>query len=169
MNADRRDGAFSLLLAGWLVVLWVVLWGDVSLANVVGGLVVALPVARYAGRSTEPGSLRIRPLAAGRFVAVVLWMLVLSTIEVAGAVFRTSRVRSAVVGVSLRTSAPAVVTAVANAVTLTPGTTSLAVEGEPPVLYVHALLYSDRESVVADVRRLEDLAARAAGVRLAAP
>lgn len=62
-----------------------------------------------------------------------------------------------------------IVTVVANAVTLTPGTLTVDVhepdDGTPAVIYVHVLQFDDVESVRADVLRLERLAVRAFGTK----
>lgn len=159
----------SLLVGIWLVVLWVLLWGELSWANIIAGTIIAVAVMRFQ-RHLRPArgedAVAPRPLAALSLVAYVAWAVVMSTVDVIRSVVRPSRVRTAVIAVPLRTTQSGVVTTVANAVTLTPGTMSLAVSGFPPVLYVHALNYSDRESIVADVRRFEDLAAAVIGVEL---
>lgn len=45
----------------------------------------------------------------------------------------------------------------ANAITLTPGTLTLEVDEEQRILYVHALYAPSRDTVLVDLRRLEDL------------
>jgi multicomponent Na+:H+ antiporter subunit E len=62
-----------------------------------------------------------------------------------------------------------IVTVVANAVTLTPGTLTVDVhepgDDTPPTIYVHVLQFDDVESVRRDVLRLEQLAVRAFGTK----
>ncbi len=157
----------------WLAALWMVLWGSATLANLAGGLAVGVVVTYFVAgtgdtvkrRDTTP--IRIRPLGALRFLAVSTHMLIASTFDTIAAIVRPSTVRSAVVAVKMRTSDDIVVTAVANTVTLTPGTMTLAVTDDPVSLFIHVLRYSDREAVERDVRRLEVAAASAFGVELA--
>jgi multicomponent Na+:H+ antiporter subunit E len=56
-----------------------------------------------------------------------------------------------------------VVTLIADAITLTPGTLTLEVVADPLTLYVHVLDGRDLEAVRREVRRLEVLAVRAFG------
>jgi multicomponent Na+:H+ antiporter subunit E len=56
-----------------------------------------------------------------------------------------------------------VVTLVANAVSLTPGTLTLELDRPGNILYVHVLHLRDLESVRRDVRSLEALVVRAFG------
>lgn len=152
----------------WLILLWIMLWGSLTFANVVGGIVVAIVVTLFVGRSrTTP--IRVRPLGAVQFLAVSAQLLIASTFDTIAAIARPSTVRSAVIAVKMRTDDDVVVTAVANTVTLTPGTMTLAVTDPPVSLYIHVLRFSDRAAVERDVRRLEMAAARSLGVTLARP
>jgi multicomponent Na+:H+ antiporter subunit E len=67
----------------------------------------------------------------------------------------------------MHTTSDALVTLVANSITLTPGTATIDVreheDGSPPTLYVHVLHFGDVESIRRDVLRLEQLAVRAFG------
>ena len=73
----------TIVLTVLLVVVWVLAWGDISLANVVSGialaivLLLAFPAARH-GRSR----VRMRPIAAARYLVAVLWNLVVSNVGV---------------------------------------------------------------------------------------
>jgi multicomponent Na+:H+ antiporter subunit E len=53
--------------------------------------------------------------------------------------------------------------AVANVITLTPGTVTIEVEDSPPVLYVHVLHLHDLEAVRRDLLRIEEFSVRAFG------
>ena len=68
-----------------------------------------------------------------------------------------------IVAVPLRGCSDAVVTLIADAITLTPGTLTIEVRRDPPVLFVHALDLRDVAQVQADIRKLEVLAVRAFG------
>jgi multicomponent Na+:H+ antiporter subunit E len=147
----------------WLAALWVVLWSDLSVANVVGGLLVAaLVVGLFDSWRDRP--VTVRPLAALRFVAVFSVMLVQSTVSVARTVlWPRGRITTGIVAVPLQGCSDAVVTLVADAITLTPGTLTLEARRDPLVLYVHVLDARDLDAVRRDVRRLEVLAVRAFG------
>lgn len=146
----------------WLVVLWVALWGDVSVANVLGGLAAALvvllvlplPLPR-AGRTTAA-----RPAAVALFALVFVRELVSASLGVAKLTLAPAGSRrSAVVAFDVGDDSPVVVTLVANAISLTPGTLTLEVDGS--TLYVHLLWTGSRDDALAGMRRIEQAAVRA--------
>jgi len=152
----------------WLVALWVALWGDVSIANVIGGLVVALAVIILfrSGRSGGSGEMALRPLKAAKFAAYFAYKLVESSIVVVILIVTWRRhIRSGIVAVPLRGCSDALVTLIAGAISLTPGTLTLDVRRDPLTLYIHVLHINDVEEVRREVRRLEVLAVEAFGTR----
>jgi len=146
-----------------LTVIWTVLWSDLSLANVLSGLLVAGAIVAVFD-TWRPGALIIRPLHALRFAGYFLFKLVESNLVVARTVIAPrDRVHTGIVAVPLRGCSDAVVTLVADAISLTPGTLTVEVRREPLTLFVHALDTRDIEQVRRDVRTLEVLAVRAFG------
>jgi multicomponent Na+:H+ antiporter subunit E len=154
-------------LVVWLTVLWVLLWGDLSVANVLGGLAVALLVVVVARdvSTAQTSGMRLRPLAALRFAGHFLVELVKANLVLAWEIVTPrNRIHTGIVAVELPGASDGLVTLVADAVTLTPGTLTVEVRREPvPVLYVHVLHLRAVEDVRADVHRLRDLAERAFG------
>lgn len=143
-----------------LVVLWVGLWGTVSLANVVSGLLAALFVLVVFPLPAGDDR-RVAPLALLRFAGVFLVLVVKSTWSVVVAVVRPrGHVRPGLVDVELADDSPVITTVVANAITLTPGTLTVDVHtvGGRSVLRVHALDASDPAGVRADGADIERLA-----------
>lgn len=148
---------------GWLVAVWLLLWGDVTPANVLSGLVVAGVVVAIVG-ARRSGQITLRPVAALRFVAHFGVQLVVATAVVAWEVVTPrSRIRTGIVAVPLHGCSDAVATLIADTISLTPGTLTVELEREPLTLYVHALHLRDVEQVRRDVRRIEVLAVRAFG------
>lgn len=146
-----------------LVAIWLALWGQVTPANLVSGVLVAVVVVAAFDRERR-GRVVVRPIAATRFALHFAWRLVVSGVVVARTVIAPAdRVRTGVVAVPLVGCSDAVVTLVADAVSLTPGTLTIEVRREPPTLFVHALDVKEVEHVQAEVRRLEVLAVRAFG------
>lgn len=147
----------------WLVLLWVLLWGHVSAANFLSGALVALVVVGVAG-ARRSGEVHVRPLATARFVAHFVVHLVIASVVVARTVVaRRSRIRTGIVAVPLQGSSEALVTLIADTISLTPGTLTVEVDDDPMTLYVHVLHLRDVEQVTRDVRRIELLAVRAFG------
>jgi multicomponent Na+:H+ antiporter subunit E len=149
----------------WLVAVWVALWGNLSVANVIGGLAVALAVQLVFPGAGPGKARRVRPWALLHLVAYFAWQLVKANAMLAWEVMTPGRrLASGVIGVRLRTDSDAITTLVANAISLTPGTLTLTVRPDGPgcrMLYAHVLHSSDVEAVRANLVRLETLALRA--------
>jgi multicomponent Na+:H+ antiporter subunit E len=156
----------------WLTLVWALLWGDFGLASLVAGVAVALFVV-WIGRPADVHGMQLtsfHPLSAFVFVGYFAVQLVKSNLQVAWIVISPRpNVRTAIVAVPMHVASDGIVTVVANAVTLTPGTLTVDVhapdDGTPPVIYVHVLAFTDVGSVRADVLRLERLAVRAFGTK----
>jgi multicomponent Na+:H+ antiporter subunit E len=149
-----------------LAVIWVLLWGSASPANVLSGvllgtlLVVAFPGLRRRSASAEHYA--FRPLAIARFVGYVLATTVRSNVELTREVFSpTSSLRTAVVGVPLPGCSDELLTLISNLLALSPGTMPLELRQGPTVLYVHVLHLRDLDEVRRDILRLTDLTVRA--------
>ncbi len=156
----------------WLTLVWALLWGDFGLANLLAGLGIALFVV-FIARPTGLSGVQLtsfHPLSALVFVGYFLAALVKSSLEVAWEVItpRPRRYR-AIISVPMHVDTDGLVTLVGNAITLTPGTLTVDVrrpsDDEPPVLYVHALHFTDVDALRRQVLRLERLAVRAFGTK----
>jgi len=166
----------------WLTTLWVALWDDLTLGNIVSGLFVATAVVAVARPTGVTGLERtyFRPVSALVFVGYFLGQLVKASLVVAWEIITPGlQINRAIIAVPMHTVSAGVVTAVANAVTLTPGTVTIEVieneetldgdgDGEARtrvdrMLYVHVLHFIDVDSVRRDVLRLERRAIKAFG------
>ncbi|MCB9374150.1 MAG: Na+/H+ antiporter subunit E [Microthrixaceae bacterium] len=146
-----------------LVVIWVALWGDPSPANLLSGLALAVAIVVLFD-TWRSAPVVVRPLRAAHFAVHFAFKLVEASLVVARTVVSPrDRVHTGIVEVPLRGCSDALVTLIADAVSLTPGTLTLEVRRDPQALFVHALDLRDVEQVEADVRRLEVLAIRAFG------
>ncbi len=149
-----------------LAVIWVLLWGSASFANVMSGLLVGtVLVLLVPGLRARPAErYRMRPVAFLRFVGHVLWQTVEANYVLSREVLtRGSGIRTAVVGVPLPGCSDELLTLISNVLALTPGTMPLELDQDPNMLYVHVLHFDDVESVRRDILRLTDLAVRALG------
>ena len=120
-----------------LIAVWVALWGEVSVGNVVSGVLVVagtdllFPGGPQVVTADEEGT--FRPLPAARFAAVFAWALVTATWQVAVAVARPRlRLAEGIVAVPLVSRSPVIATFVANAISLTPGTLTIEVSDPRP-------------------------------------
>lgn len=149
-----------------LVVVWTLLWGELSIPNVVSGAVVAaaLLVAFPVDHGVAAVAHRLRPVAAVRLAVFFATDVVRSTLVAAVAVFRPrSRIRTGVVACPLRVDNDGLVTFLANLIAMSPGTMPIEVSYNPHVIYVHSLHAADPDQVRADVARLEELSVAALG------
>ncbi|MEU5904860.1 Na+/H+ antiporter subunit E [Micromonospora sp. NPDC047527] len=169
-----RDQAVAL---GWLVVVWNLLWGEITWANLIGGVLVGgavlvffpLPPVTFGGR------LRLGALLVfvGRFVVE----LVSASLHVARiAVQPGYRPRGAIIGVRLRVPTDLNMALTAEAVSLVPGTLILEVDRDAATLYLHVLdtrgpedLTLARERTYALERRIVRAVGSAAEVRCVEP
>jgi multicomponent Na+:H+ antiporter subunit E len=168
VSRRQRDAyAFVAIRYGaFLVVVWLLLWDEVTLGTVLAGLVVAaaLLAAFPVGRSHRLIAAFTHPVVAARFAWLFVRQLVTSNIQVTRMILRRHPdAVTAVVGVPLRTADPAVVAFVAHITALTPGTTPIDVSLDPPTLYVHLLDQRDADRARRDVTKLEEMAVRALG------
>lgn len=160
------------VLVAWLTLVWVLLWGDITIQNLVAGVaiaIVAVMIARPTG-TRFVGDVSFHPVAAlwyGMFFAI---QLVKSSLIVAWEVVTPgSSLQRAIVSVPMHTTSPGINTLVANTVTLTPGTITVDVRHRggdalaPPRLYIHVLHFVDAESTRVEVLRLERYAVAAFG------
>lgn len=157
--SGRRTSFGQSVIAVWLFVMWLLLWGDLNLANVASGLVLAVAlVVVFPPDDTNDDPIVVRPLATVSFLTWFLWALVQTNVAVAKEVVLPagrSDIRPAVVACSLRTGSGRLATIVANAITLTPGTLTVDARSRPAVLYVHVLSFESVEATRAEVADLE--------------
>lgn len=155
----RRIPLGALVVLAWSTVVWTALWAELTMTNVLWGVVVGALTLLVVPLPGHERQVRVRPVALLRFVAYFLWQLVRASAIVAWEVVTPrNRIHEGIVAAPLRTSSAGVITLIANAVSLTPGTLTLEVEQDPPVLYVHILHLRTIDEVREDIRRLEDRA-----------
>jgi multicomponent Na+:H+ antiporter subunit E len=159
--------ARRLPIIGWLVLVWVLLWGTLSWANVLSGLLVAVVVTRALPLPGVTEHARFRPLGVLIFVGVFLRDLAVSSVQVAWAAIRAGgRVRSAIIVAQLRTDSDLLLTLIAETLTLVPGSMVLDLDREHRRMLVHVLPVATEEDVDrqrAAVLAVEDRVVRAFG------
>ena len=161
----------KLYLPLFLLALWLLAWGEVSVANVVSGIVLivilmlAFPTGPHRG-----ARVRVRPIALVRLLAFVLTQLAVSNVLVAREIVsRRSRVRTGVVAYRVRQPSDLTLTLMSNILALAPGTMPVDVVHDPPVLYVHFLLLSDVEDARRRMAQLERLVVAVVGTGSRSP
>ena len=131
-----------------LVVLWMLLWGNVSWLNLVTGLILAVFVTRVFYLPPVELTGRLHPWHLAVFVGNFAWQLVTASFQVAAQAFAPRPVsRNAVIAVQLFTRSDLIMTLTAIALSLIPGSLVLEADREGSILYLHVLNTPDTEAV----------------------
>lgn len=128
----------------WLTLVWVALWRDLSVANVLAGLVVALAVSLVFPLPRLKVGGRLHPWHLFLLLARFLRDAVVASFQVAWLTLQFwRRPRSAVIGVRLRSDSDLVLTLVAELSTLVPGTLAVEARRHTHTVYLHVLDLGD--------------------------
>jgi len=157
----------QLLALFWLVLVWNLLWGEITWANVIGGFLVAtavltvfpLPPVTFAGH-IWPGKL-------ARFGIRFLADLIVASVQLAWIALRPGPPpRGAIIAVPLRVPNDLTMTLTAEALSLIPGTLNIEADPRTGTLYLHCFGIRDIaqvERVRRDMLRLEARIVEAVG------
>jgi multicomponent Na+:H+ antiporter subunit E len=139
ISPRRRKGRLHPGLIAWLTAIWVLLWSDASLANVVGGILVGAAVTLVMPLNPVPFTVRVRPLGLLVLAARFAYDVVLASVHVALVALRREPPHGAVIRVRLRSHSDVVLTATAELVSLVPGSVVVEAHRFTGTLYVHVL------------------------------
>jgi multicomponent Na+:H+ antiporter subunit E len=132
----------------WLMLVWIMLWGNISAANIASGLAVAVLITLLLPLPVVPVEGRLYPVSLACLVLVVGWHLVLSSIQVAWLAIKPGPPpASAVLRAHLAVKSDLVLALAVNAINLTPGTMVLEIDQERRLLYVHVLDVGSQRAV----------------------
>jgi multicomponent Na+:H+ antiporter subunit E len=140
LHPRRRSLAVQWPTMLWLVVVWVLLWGDFSVGNFLAGAVVAVAVTGALRMTPIDFHGRLHPWGLVVLVARFAWDLVHASVEVSWVALRPRHTpHGAVIGVQLRNHSDLYLTMTAELCSLVPG--SLVVEAHrlTGMLYLHVL------------------------------
>lgn len=163
-RATRLRSQLPLLV--WLVLVWMLLWGTFSWANLLSGALIAVVATTLLPLPTVETTGRFRPLAFLRFLGRFALDLVVSSAEVVWLAFKPGQHLSAIITVQLRTDSDLLLTVIAEALSLVPGSLVLDLDREHQVLAIHLVEVRDAEHVErqrATVLGMEDRVVRAFG------
>jgi multicomponent Na+:H+ antiporter subunit E len=148
---------------GLLVTLWILAWGELTLANVLSGILVAVAVLVAFPPGPRRGPpVRVDLVGSARLGAYVLGQLVTSNVVMAGQILRRRpRNEPGVLAHHLRRPSGEVVTIMTTVISLSPGTMTVDVSRDSSVVYVHFFDLGDLERARAFLVRLEALVAGA--------
>ena len=142
------------LLSATLALVWILLANDFSVGNIVLGVGIGVLVPKFTS-PYWPGRPRIRhPLLIVEYMAIVLYDIVISNIQVARLViFRAGRkLRSQIVTIPLDLRSPEGISVLAGTITMTPGTLTADVSPDGRSLLVHCLDVTSKDEIVTDIK-----------------
>jgi multicomponent K+:H+ antiporter subunit E len=142
------------LLSVILAAVWVLLANEFSAANILLGVMVGLAVPKITS-PYWPGRPRVRhPLLIAEYLAVVLYDIVVSNVQVARLVlFRDGNdLQSHFVRIPLDLRSPEGIWVLAGTITMTPGTLTADVSPDQRYLLVHCLDVTDKNARIADIK-----------------
>jgi multicomponent Na+:H+ antiporter subunit E len=137
----------------WLTLVWMLLWGNVSAANVLSGLVIALVITVLLPLPPVPVEGKLHPLS--------LLRLALSSVQVAWLAIKPGPPpQTAVLRAHLAIKSDLVLALAVNVINLIPGSIVLEIDQTRRMIYVHVIDVGSEASVerfyrqIADVERL---------------
>ncbi len=135
-----RRIALRLWVVCWLVLVWILLWGTFSAANVLSGLLVALVIILLLPLPVVPVEGRVHPLSLIRLIVTVGYYLVLSSVQVAFLAVRPGPPPlSAVLRAHLAVKSDLVLALAVNIFNLIPGSIVLEIDQTRRMLYMHVI------------------------------
>jgi multicomponent Na+:H+ antiporter subunit E len=140
-----------------LVTLWILAWGQITLANLLSGVVVtlALLLAFPPGRDGH-GNLRFDTFGVLRLTGYVASQLVVSNAVMARQILRRDTARTpGVVAHRLHRDSEEVATVMSSVIALSPGTMTVDVARDSSTIYVHFFDLTDVDAARAGLVRLE--------------
>jgi multicomponent Na+:H+ antiporter subunit E len=138
----------QLPLLVWLVLVWNLLWGTWSWANLLSGIAVALAVTLLVPLPPVVGGARVRPGALLAFLGYFVVDLVSSAALVAWQTVRPRGIdRSAIIRVQLRTDSDLLLTILSESLTLVPGSMVIDLDRERRTISLHVLHVRDEADV----------------------
>lgn len=146
MNGSIRSVALRIWALIWLVLVWVLLWGDVSAANVLSGLTVAGLITVLLPMPAVPVEGKVHLLSLIRLLCAIGYRLLLSSFQVAFlAVKPGPPPLSAVLRAQLSVKSDLVLALAVNIFNLIPGSIVVEIDQTRRLLYMHVIdVGSDR-------------------------
>lgn len=123
----------------WLVLLWMLLWGQFTWLAAISGIVVAVVVTRVFRLPPADLTGRVSLFWLLIFGLQFLWEVVLGALQVAWQAVGPGTPSAAIVKAPLRVDDDLIMTHVAVATSLVPGTTVIEADRARRVLYLHAI------------------------------
>lgn len=135
-----RKALLRIWVLCFLILVWMLLWGEASPANAVSGLAIALVITLGLPLPPVPTEGRLHPLSLVRLIAYVAYSLVLSSIQVAWLAIRPGPPpMTAVLRAHLDLKSDLVLALAVNIMNLIPGSIVLEIDQSRRMIYAHVI------------------------------
>jgi multicomponent Na+:H+ antiporter subunit E len=142
----------------WLILVWTLLWGTVSAANILSGLAVALTITLLLPLPPVPVEGKVHLLSLMRLILTVAYYLVLSSVQVALlAVKPGPPPLSAVLRAHLAVKSDLVLALAVNVFNLIPGSIVLEIDQSRRMLYMHVIDVGNERAVEQFYRQVTEV------------
>ncbi|UOG91146.1 MAG: Na+/H+ antiporter subunit E [Candidatus Thiothrix sulfatifontis] len=142
------------LLSVFLLLIWLLLNNTLAMGHVVLGAGLALLIPFLTVGFWPERVCVQRPWVLLKFVAVVLWDIVVANLHVAALILGSTRkLQPAFMLLELDIRSPLGVSLLANTISLTPGTVSCEVSADRRQLLIHALHVTDVEASIREMKQ----------------
>lgn len=154
----NRDNVLRVGVLIWLTAVWVALWGQVSVANVLAGAGVGAVIMVTLPLPWIPTRGRLRPVPLVKLVAISVYYALESSLQLAWFALRPGpSPHSGVLKVEFAFRSDLVMVLCANLINLIPGTMVLEIDREHCAAYVHVIDVSSAEAVAKFYRTIRVL------------
>jgi multicomponent Na+:H+ antiporter subunit E len=143
-----RRNLLRIWVVCWLVLVWILLWGTFSAANILSGLLVALVIILLLPLPAVPVEGRVHPLSLLRLIVTVAYYLMLSSVQVAFLAIKPGPPPlSAVLRAHLAVKSDLVLALAVNIFNLIPGSIVLEIDQSRRMLYMHVIDVGNERAV----------------------
>lgn len=156
-----RTVALRLFTVSALATVWVLLWGRVTIANILGGVVVAVAIMVLLPLPRVPVQGRVHPWSVVQLLGLFGWYLVVSSLQLMWLAIKPGPLPlTGVLRVPLSIKSDLVLVLASSITTLIPGSIVLEIDQLRRILYCHVIDVGSPRSVerfyhqVAQVERL---------------
>lgn len=140
MRWSPRRLALRAWILCWLTLVWILLWGTLSAANILSGLAIALLITLLLPLPPVPVEGRVHLLSLLRLIATVAYYLLVSSVQVAWLAIKPGPPPlTAVLRAHFAVKSDLVLALAVNIVNLTPGTIALEIDQSRRMVYVHVI------------------------------
>ena len=143
-----RNVLLRIWVVCWLILVWILLGGTFSAANILSGLLVALVITLLLPLPAVPVEGKVHPVSLLRLLALVGYYLVLSSVQVAFLAIKPGPPPlSAVLRAHLAVKSDLVLALAVNIFNLIPGSIVLEIDQSRRMLYMHVIDVGNERSV----------------------